>query len=315
MLPNELESKFFQIFRKWNLSESVSLAMSKNMVWAHQYNHPTHGVLLLDRYKRWLDMNVINRNESIELEKNSNFYTFNAKKSFGHWAIPEVLKQLEVLDNIVTPFGIKNLGHAGYIAGCLKYANIQNHLVLLFTNMAGSKVVRPFNGSDKMMSTSCISASIPGLYGFDMTTTSTSENLVRYRMLSNEKLTVPLVLENNELTYNPADFYGYTPDGYPNAALSKTAIVFNDHKMFHLGLLTEILGGIVADSGTSASSSFHNGCFGLLIKLNDNQLDRIKKYINWLTTSPGTTVSSGKYSEEIKLTEWEEEILQKFANN
>ena len=156
-------------------------------------------------------------------------------------------------------FQIENLGHTGYLAGCLREAAVDDHIIILYVNTSGSRLVQPYGGIGKLMSTSVIATMVPGGYIFDMSTTSTSENAARRHLLNNTKLDVDLVLEDGSFTRDPKDLYAETSHG-GNPLLSKTAIRFNDHKLFNLAIITEILSGLVTGSGTSQGEDHRSGC-------------------------------------------------------
>jgi LDH2 family malate/lactate/ureidoglycolate dehydrogenase len=157
-----------------------------------------------------------------------------------------------------------------------------------------------------------MAASIPNIYGFDMTLPSTSENSVHHALMSGNQLSTPLILENGNSTFNPSDLYVQTQHGL-NALGSKTAIPFDSHKLFNLAILSELLAGILTDSGTSARNQFHSGCFGLMIKLTDTTKEYIRAYVNWIKTSEGVRLPGDKYQENIQLLDWENDILNHFS--
>lgn len=309
---SDLEQLLTDIFLKWDVDKNVAGAISRNMVHAHQTGHSTHGLHLLRRYKNWLRAGILSKYALLDQNSNGSIVKYDGKKSFGHWSLPEVLKQLSNSpDNNAKIFTINNLGHTGNIGGCLKEANITDHLIVLWINTSGSRLVNPYNGSKKMMSTSCMAASIPNIYGFDMTLPSTSENSVQYSLMSNDKLSIPLIKDNGNLTYEPADLYIMTQYGQ-DAITSKTGIRFSDHKMFNLGILAEILAGSISNSGTSQNNKFHSGCFGFMIKLDDTIKNDITSYIEWLKSDNNVRMPGDKYNEIITLLDWEVDILNQF---
>jgi uncharacterized oxidoreductase len=282
------------------------------MVDAHLHGHPSHGVQLIPRYHKWLKNGVLKRSGVVNVEKTSeNSLKVDATKSFGHWALPEIIRKSANLSGKIKSFEIANLGHTGYVAGCLREADIKDHIVMLWINTSGSRLASPYNGSKKLMSTSVLAASVPGVYVMDMSTTSTAENSVHHAMMSRKDLDVNLILPNGNFTRNPRELYVDTPNGL-NPLMGQTAIAFDNHKLYGVGLLAEILAGVLSGSGTSQGTSFHSGCFGILIKVDTDFISQASSYLDWIKAEPTVRVPGDKNLSTIELQPWENEILADF---
>jgi len=310
----DLASKLASIFLRWGINATVAESVAKNMANAHRYGHATHGVQLLPRYHRWLhNFKILNKDPVLEVDSSETpLIKINAHRSFGHWALPAIINKCANIPSPIKSFQIQRLGHTGYVAECLRQSNIDDHIVLLWINTSGSKLVRPYNGTGKMMSTSVFAAMTPGGYVVDMSTTSTAENTVHYNVMSKKELTNGcLALGNGNLTTNPKDLYVETPNGL-NAMQSDTAILFKDHKMFNLGILAEILAGLYTGSGTSRNESFYSGCSGIMLKTNSEFGTRVQSYLDWIKNSPEVRLPGTAITDEIVLQPWEQDILDKF---
>lgn len=304
-----------RILAQWNVDHEVTGCVARNMVDAHTSGHSTHGVQLLPRYKKWLEMGILTRHAALEQENSpSNLIQFNAHKSFGHWALPAAIKQVAEIDTVVKAFGIKNLGHTGYVAGCLKECKVDDHVILVWLNTSSSRLVTPYGGKGKLMSSSVIACRIPGGYVLDMTTPVTAENAVHHALNSGRTLDRPLLMENGSHTHDPTSLYTQTSHGL-NALVSKTSIPFNDHKMFNLGLVSEILAGLLTRSGTSQGSSFHSGCFGIMIKADSDLAMQVRQYLGWIKAESGARLPGDLIQSAINLLPWETKILEKFKED
>lgn len=310
----DLTEKLTSIFLRWEVNSDVACSVAKNMAKAHLYGHATHGVQLLPRYHRWLfNFKILNKDPVLEVDSTeSPLIKINAHRSFGHWALPTIINKCAKMASPIKAFQVQRLGHTGYVAECLRQSNVEDHIVLLWINTSGSKLVRPYNGTDKMMSTSVFAALTPGGYVVDMSTTSTAENSVHYNLMSNKELAAGcLALGNGDLTTNPKDLYVETPNGL-NAMQSEAAILFKDHKMFNLGILAEILAGLYTGSGTSRNEYFYSGCFGVMLKTNSEFGTKVQSYLNWIKNGPEVRLPGTLIADEIVLQPWEQQILDKF---
>ncbi len=314
MDPLSLELELGLIFSRWKVDQQVAGCVSRNMVAAHLSGHATHGVQLLPRYKKWLDIGILTRDPVLEREGSGNFIQFDAKKSFGHWALPAAIRTTAGLDPSVKAFGIKNLGHTGYVAGCLRECQVDDHVILLWLNTSSSRLVVPYGGQGKLMSSSVMACRIPGGYVLDMTTPTTAENAVHHALNSGRELNVPLVAEDGSLTHDPRALYVQTQHG-PNAIASKTSIPFRDHKMFNLGLVSEMLAGLLTGSGTSQGTSFHSGCFGIMVRADSDLANRVQQYLGWIKSESGARLPGDATERMVNLLPWENKIMERFKEN
>lgn len=317
MESQQLAHSLEQIILSWGVHSTVARAVATNMAQAHACGHASHGVQLLPRYHRWLtQLKILNTQPQLTFDRtpDPSSVSVDAHRSFGHWALPEILRQAAASSSDVVQFSARRLGHTGYVAQCLRDAQLQDRVLILWINTSGSRLVRPWQAQGKWMSSTVMAAAMPGGWVMDMGLAATAENSVHHRLHSGQQLAPGQVaLECGASTTDPGALYRVTAQGL-NAAQSTAAILFGDHRWFAQALLAESLAGVLTGSGTGQSSSFFQGAWGILVRVSPEQQQRLAQYAQWIQQT-GARLPGTQHDGHIQLLSWEQALLDQWLHS
>lgn len=313
---HSLAQRVQPVISSWGVQHSVAHSVAHNMAAAHAHGHASHGVQLLPRYHRWLtQLRVLNSQPEITVQHDTAAHstTVDAQRSFGHWALPAALTAAAAAHQGAATVSVRRLGHTGYVAQCLRAAQLTQHVVLLWVNTSGSRLVQPWQGQGRWMSSTVQAAWIPGVGVMDLGLAALSENGIHHALLSGQVLK-PGVLRTRagEISTDPHSLYVRTDQGL-NAAQSSTAILFDSARAYALGLIAECLAGVITGSGTGQNSSFYQGAWAVLVPVSTVQQEQLAQYAQWLTQS-GARLPGSAHSDSFELTAWETELLNQWSS-
>ena len=170
-------------------------------------------------------------------------------------------------DNGVGAVGVTNLGHLGRLADYVISATEVGLIGIMFTSTGGySKLVAPFGGSQRRMSTNPIAAAFPGdgphPVVFDMATSAYAEGKFRVFRDAGQQAPPNLLLDpQGKPTTDPEDFY--------NGGAILPLGADQGYKGYLLNFLVEVLGGLLTGGGYLGKEEdpLFNNC-SLMITLN-----------------------------------------------
>jgi len=279
-LLQDLISKYLQ---KLHVDQEVSHSVARSIVIAHENRHPSHGIQLLTTYENWLKKGILNKTKNIKyVNFTNNVYIYDADKTFGQYVLSSLLKKhLKITDSLGSSmFFVKNMGHLGYIKSVWQGIDLSNYFGFLVSNIEGSKLVIPYGGSTKKLSTMCLSGFCTNDFCFDMTLPSNSENNIKHLLRQNKLLEKPLSL-NGTHTLDPKHMYDAENN---NPLKSQAGIIFDSHKLFNIGLLIELMCNIFIPSTDKIDRNrFYSNCFVFLIdakKFNKEVSEDVKAYLS-----------------------------------
>ena len=176
----------------------------------------------------------------------------------------------------VATVSVRELTHLGALAYYTMRASAAGCFAMAFQN--GAMIVPPFGGTTSLFSTNPFSYAVPaGRHPdvvYDIATTAAAGNKI---LLARKRgdATIPEGWANDEHGYPTTD---------PNAASISQLQWFGGHKGFGIGLLVEIMAGVLADSSFGATEHSESELTGW---------DRVTKArASWCSTSRGSCRST-----------------------
>jgi uncharacterized oxidoreductase len=160
--------------------------------------------------------------------------------------------------------GVRRANHIGRLADYAELAAARGCVGLVWTNAPTAASVVPFGGVSRRLSTNPLAVAVPGPEGsvaisVDMATSIVAEGKVRVKRNRKEPLPPGWAIDAQGRPVTDVEtFYGP-----PRAGL----LPVGGHKGTALGLVVEVLGGILSGEGAigDRTGPVHNGTFILLI--------------------------------------------------
>jgi len=236
------------VFRAAGADDAAAHTVSSMLVEANLTGHDSHGVIyIVDYLNRILD-GKLNAKAKPEIVRE----TATTLHVDGHWGFGQVIAKwtMEQLiqkakQNNVAAAGIFNCGHIGRVGLYPAMASQQGLIALAFANGGGSKPrVAPFRGMKAMLGTNPLAATIPvaerSPIVLDFSTSVVASGKIRITQNKGEELPDGWILDREgRASRNPEDYY--------NGGMLLPAA---EHKGYGLGMLVDILGGLLTGAGT-----------------------------------------------------------------
>lgn len=251
--------------------------VAEGLVDANMTGHDSHGVGRVPRYVDWLRSGEVEAGRSIEIVSQSGglsvvdgCYGFGA--TVGRQAVEHgIARALEAGTSIVA---LRHAGHLGRIGQWAELALASGLVSIHFVNVAGSVLVAPFGGVDRRFSTAPIAFGFPVEGGppvvLDFATSAVAEGKVM--VAANGGKPVPdgsLIDGDGRPSADPAALYGPLEGTTVRDARNGRGAIrtMGDHKGSGLALMCELLGGVLAGSGTSGPGKkrFANGMVSIYV--------------------------------------------------
>jgi uncharacterized oxidoreductase len=224
--------------------------VSKLLVKANLAGHDSHGVIRIIQYVKAIQKGELKPDAKTEVVRE----TCTSALLNGNWGFGQVVakKAMEIAIskakvNIVGTVCALNAYHIGRLADYTTLAVENDMIGIAMAN--SSKAVAPYGGMERLLSTGPLSYAFPtgGEVPFvlDIASSVVAEGKVRVTLHEGDKLPEGCLIDKNgNPSTNPADFY----DG--GALLPLGGDSFG-YKGFGIGLVVEVLSGILPKSGFS----------------------------------------------------------------
>jgi uncharacterized oxidoreductase len=162
--------------------------------------------------------------------------------------------------------GVRRSNHIGRLADYVELAAEQGYVGLIWANAPTAPSVVPHGGTSRRLSTNPLAVAIPGPGGgvaisVDMATSIVAEGKVRVKRNRKERLPDGWAIDPDGRPVTDSEgFYGP-----PRAGL----LPAGGHKGTALGLIVEVLGGILSGEGAigDRTGPVHNGTFLVLVEV------------------------------------------------
>jgi LDH2 family malate/lactate/ureidoglycolate dehydrogenase len=249
-MAEQLRNVGTEIFAAAGAAREVAEWVSKLLVKANLVGHDSHGVIRVIQYVKAIQKGEVNPDAKTEVVRE----TRASALLNGNWGFGQVVakKAMEIaIDkakvNTVGTVCALNAYHIGRLADYTTMA-VENDMIGIAMANA-PKAVAAYGGIGRLLSTSPLSYAFPtgGEVPFvlDIATSVVAEGKVRVTLHKEDKLPEGCLIDKNgNPSTNPADLY----DG--GALLPLGGDSFG-YKGFGIGLVVEVLSGILSESGLS----------------------------------------------------------------
>lgn len=298
--PAELRSLGEKIFTGLKVPGKEAEWVAELLVRANLTGHDSHGVIRIPQYAQAIKAGQVQPGAPVEIVKES----LATALLNGNWGFGQVVARRAMELAIqkakatkISSVGAFNLYHAGRLSDYTRMAAEQDLVGIMMVNGGGaSAIVAPFGGVAGRLATNPISVAFPtgGPVPFllDMATSVVAEGKVRVKRNRGEKTPEGWLLDNQgHPTTDPTAFY-QEPRG-AILPLGGSA----GHKGFGLGMVVEILSGILARAGYAREGAdrFSNGTFIVVIDISAfvdpaefrTETDALLRYIKSAPKAPG----------------------------
>ena len=249
---NQIRSECIRILGRYGTPESIASVVVEELLDAEREGYPTHGLLRFMEYVAAIKSGAVRPALEPSVTFNSNVSRLvDGHKSFGVIAAKRVVKELEELLSIgpLAVVGLTNSNHLGRVAHIGYPLTKKGFFVIGFVNYFGpgrQKVV-PWKGAAGRLCTNPVLIAVPTSSGepiiVDISTSTVAEGKIRLALYNGN--TVPdgwLVDQDWRPVNDPSQLYTesafLTPLGGDEG-----------HKGFALGLVVDILAGILTGAG------------------------------------------------------------------
>lgn len=292
-LPHDrLQRMIAQIFARVGCRADEAECVAAHLVDSNLVGHDSHGVIRVPPYVAWARDGKVVPNRQLEtVFENDCLAIVDGQFGFG-----QVLGEQAVAVGIaksaqhgVAVVGLRNCGHLGRIGDWAEQAARAGRVSLHFVNTSGAGVlVAPFGGIDRRLSANPIAAGIPRPGApplvLDISTCSIAEGKIRVAF--NKGVDVPegaIIDCQGRPTTDPQVFYADPPGAI---------LPFGGHKGYALGMITELLAGVLTGGGCSASGvkRLSNGMLSIYLDpqavvADDAYVAEITRYVDFVKSS------------------------------
>jgi uncharacterized oxidoreductase len=266
---DRLEALSTRIFAALGVPEADAAWTAKLLVRANLRGHDSHGVIRVPQYVGSIRKGETRPRPAMRLLHE----TPTTAILDGDLGLGQVVarRAAEVaLDKAarlgLAAVGIRRSNHIGRLADYVEMAAERGFVGLIWANAPTAHSVVPHGGLDRRLSTNPLAVAVPGPGGtvaisVDMATSIVAEGKVRVKRNRKEALPAGWAIDGGGRPVTDAEVF-YGP---PRAGLLPTGA----HKGTALGLIVEVLGGILSGEGAigERTGPVHNGTFLLLIEV------------------------------------------------
>jgi LDH2 family malate/lactate/ureidoglycolate dehydrogenase len=257
------------VFRAAGADDHAAETVAEMLVEANLTGHDSHGVIYIVDYLNRILEGKLNAKAEPEIVRE----TATTLRVDGHWGFGQVIATWtmqhlirKARQNDLAAAAIFNCGHIGRVGLYPAMASKEGLIALAFANGGGSKPrVAPFGGMRAMLGTNPLAATVP-VAGrpplvLDFSTSIVASGKIRIVQNKGEALPAGWILDRDGRPSSEPQAY------YDGGMLLPAA----GHKGYCLGMLVDILGGLLSGAGTptlpDGPYKLGNGVFFLAVNI------------------------------------------------
>jgi uncharacterized oxidoreductase len=283
------------VFVKVGVPQDEADIVSDALVEANLMGHDSHGVIRVMQYVKMIQdgLFVPGAPRTILQERAGSAVLdggWGLGQVVGKWAAEICIEKAK--QNAVASVVVRRCNHVGRLGAYPTMMARQGLIGSACVNACGAaQYMPPWGGTAGRISTNPISYAIPTEEHpivVDMTSTVVAEGKVRVKLNRGEPCPEGWITDaNGNPTTDPKDFYGP-----PRGAILPIGSAVG-HKGFALGLVVEILGGILSGAGypNEEAKRLGNGCYLTAINIADfadptTFRAQVSDFVRYMKTSP-----------------------------
>jgi len=275
--------------------------VARHLVAANLTGHDSHGVIRVPRYVQMKQDGAIYAGRTVAvLVDTPVLAVVDGQFGFGQTVATQAVKiGIEKCNAMgLSAIALRNAGHIGRVGDWADMAADAGLVSVHFVNAAGSLLVAPFGGVERVFSTApyCVGIPRPNAPALilDFATSVVAEGKVLVASLGGKALPADaLIGPDGKESDDPHLLYGdYQPGGDRNYRAGQGAIrAFGDHKGSGLAFMCELLGGALTGTGaTQDGRRFANGMLSFYldprrIDLDDMFAGEVARYMAFVKDS------------------------------
>ncbi len=267
--PDQLEALATRIFVALGVPDGDAAWVARLLVRANLRGHDSHGVIRVPQYAGSIRKGETNPRPAMQvLHETPTTAIVDGDLGLGQVVArraTEVALEKARRQGLAA-VGVRRSNHIGRLADYVELAAEQGFVGLVWTNAPTAPSVVPYGGTSRRLSTNPLAVAIPGPGGgvaisVDMATSIVAEGKVRVKRNRKERLPDGWAIGPDGRPVTDSEgFYGP-----PRAGL----LPAGGHKGTALGLIVEVLGGILSGEGAigDRTGPVHNGSFLVLVEV------------------------------------------------
>jgi uncharacterized oxidoreductase len=267
--PDQLEALATRIFAALGVPDGDAAWVARLLVRANLRGHDSHGVIRVPQYAGSIRKGDTNPRPAMQaLHETPTTAIVDGDLGLGQVVArraTEVALEKARLQGLAA-VGVRRSNHIGRLADYVELAAEQGYVGLIWANAPTAPSVVPHGGTSRRLSTNPLAVAIPGPGGgvaisVDMATSIVAEGKVRVKRNRKERLPDGWAIDPDGRPVTDSEgFYGP-----PRAGL----LPAGGHKGTALGLIVEVLGGILSGEGAigDRTGPVHNGTFLVLVEV------------------------------------------------
>jgi uncharacterized oxidoreductase len=269
LAADRLETFAARIFAALRVPEGDAAWVARLLVRANLRGHDSHGVIRIPQYVGSIRKGETNPRPTMQvLQETPTTAILDGDLGLGQVVARRATEV--ALDKAarqgLAAVGVRRSNHIGRLADYAELAAARGFVGLVWTNAPTAPSVVPYGGISRRLSTNPLAVAIPGPGGgvaisVDMATSIVAEGKVRVKRNRKEPLPDGWAIDPAGRPVTDSEgFYGP-----PRAGL----LPAGGHKGTALGLIVEVLGGILSGEGAigDRTGPVHNGTFLVLIEV------------------------------------------------
>jgi len=237
-----------EIFVAAGASVKEAKMVSEFLVKSNLAGHDSHGVIRIIQYVKEIEDGLIKPGAKIEVVRETESTALlNGNWGFGQVVAKEAMEMAieKARDKAASVVCAFNCNHVGRLADYTEMALTNDMIGIAMVNSV--KGVAPYGGADRMLSTGPISYAFPTgteiPFVLDIATSVAAEGKLRVTLSKGGKLQEGWIIDKEGYSsVNPEDFYN-------GGALLPLGGDTAGHKGFGLGLVVDVLSGILSRAG------------------------------------------------------------------
>jgi uncharacterized oxidoreductase len=267
--PDQLEALATRIFAALGVPVGDAAWVARLLVRANLRGHDSHGVIRVPQYAGSIRKGDTNPRPAMQvLHETPTTAIVDGDLGLGQVVArraTEVALEKARRQGLAA-VGVRRSNHIGRLADYVELAAEQGYVGLIWANAPTAPSVVPHGGTSRRLSTNPLAVAIPGPGGgvaisVDMATSIVAEGKVRVKRNRKERLPDGWAIDPDGRPVTDSEgFYGP-----PRAGL----LPAGGHKGTALGLIVEVLGGILSGEGAigDRTGPVHNGTFLVLVEV------------------------------------------------
>lgn len=305
-----LQNFVSDIFHAAGCSPEEGERVARHLVGANLTGHDSHGVIRVPRYVQMAKDGAIYPDRTVAVVSDTPVLAVvDGQYGFGQTVATQAVKI--GIDKCITmglsAVALRNAGHIGRVGDWAEMATDAGLVSVHFVNAAGSLLVAPFGGVERIFSTAPYCVGIPRPDAapliLDFATSVVAEGKVLVASRGGKKLPGnALIAPDGQESDDPHLLYGHYEEGGERDYRAGAGAIraFGDHKGSGLAFICELLGGALTGTGaTREDRRFANGMLSIYIDPGRLDADRmfsgeVARYMDFVKKSkpinPGSEI-------------------------